>query len=307
MWQRRVEEVALAIRRRAFEHSLRRHGGYLSHACSAAELIATLYLELLQLDGSEAPRRPLPYPGPPSFARPSSRPGGRYHGPHGPHLDRLVVSAGHYALAFYGALSELGRLDPAALQRFGADGGGLDEIGAPHCPGFELSAGVSGQGVALSVGIAQGRKLREENGRVWVFCAADELQRKLAQSALRLACRQGLENLALLIDHRAGEGGDLEPLFEELEALGATTMTIPGHDPMSLVAAGRTQVREGPLLLRAETDPAQGIESLRQLSHLSARIALPASRGTIRLEAAIRAELFGTRPRAALTAPTQAS
>ncbi|MEE2644677.1 MAG: transketolase [Myxococcota bacterium] len=296
MWQRRVEEVALEVRRRAFEHSLRRHGGYLSQACSAAEILSVLYLELLQLDGSEAPKSPLPYPGPPRFDRSISRPGGAYHGPRGPHLDRLIVSAGRYALALYAVLAEVGRISPTALRRFAAEGGGLDEIGAPHCPGFEVPAGVPGQGIATAVGIAQGRKLRGENGRVWVFAEAAEFDRPLVLDALRLACQQQLSNLALFIDHRAGSAPRLPEKLEALEMLGATTVAVPGHDPMSLVAAGRTQVDLGPLLVRAETDPARGIQALQTLTSSLERVSLPASRATIRLEAAIRAELFTKTP-----------
>ena len=51
MWTEQVKDIALGIRRRAFEHTVRAHGGYLSQACSLAELLATLYIKVLQIYG----------------------------------------------------------------------------------------------------------------------------------------------------------------------------------------------------------------------------------------------------------------
>lgn len=45
--EKSTEEVALGIRRRVFEHTIRNNGGYLSQACSAAEQLAWLYNEEL--------------------------------------------------------------------------------------------------------------------------------------------------------------------------------------------------------------------------------------------------------------------
>jgi hypothetical protein len=47
--EKTTEEVALGIRRRVFEHSIRNNGGYMSQACSAAEQLAWLYNEELNL------------------------------------------------------------------------------------------------------------------------------------------------------------------------------------------------------------------------------------------------------------------
>ena len=54
----RVENVAMAIRRRVLEYTLYNNGGYLSQACSSAETLATLYLRALKLGPSIAP--PIP-------------------------------------------------------------------------------------------------------------------------------------------------------------------------------------------------------------------------------------------------------
>ena len=73
-----TEEIALGIRRRVFLHTLRHNGGYLSQACSAAESLAMLYNEILQLGAPTLPGMPLPFRGVPSADNPESFTGAGY-------------------------------------------------------------------------------------------------------------------------------------------------------------------------------------------------------------------------------------
>ena len=86
---------------------LANNGGYLSQACSSAELLASLYGNVLNLAPTDGP---LPggldaVPGPEAqriWRHLSREPG--------PDLDRLIISPAHYALVVYAALIEAGRL-----------------------------------------------------------------------------------------------------------------------------------------------------------------------------------------------------
>lgn len=42
-WQEYTKRVAQGIRRRVLDFTIRNNGGYLSQACSSAEILATLY------------------------------------------------------------------------------------------------------------------------------------------------------------------------------------------------------------------------------------------------------------------------
>ena len=105
--------LAAAIRRQVFEHTIRHNGGYLSQACSAAEILATMYGEVLQLGPSVAPAVPRPFAGTPSADNPHSFTGAGYHGAFEPDKDRFFISPAHYALVVYSALVVLGRQDAA--------------------------------------------------------------------------------------------------------------------------------------------------------------------------------------------------
>ena len=72
MWQEQVNRIAFNIRRRVFEHTIEHNGGYLSQACSAAELLAALYAKVLKLGPSIAPPILRPFAGPPGARNPNS-------------------------------------------------------------------------------------------------------------------------------------------------------------------------------------------------------------------------------------------
>ncbi len=128
-WRQRAIGVATAIRVRTLDLTLRRDGCYLSQALSSAEILATLYTRVLHLADPSDISAP-PFTGVPGPAGAGARSGGYFHGPHGPDLDRLLISPAHYAVAMYAALVAVGRLDPAVFDTFDQDGSTLEMIGA---------------------------------------------------------------------------------------------------------------------------------------------------------------------------------
>ena len=134
------QAIAAGIRRRVLAHVLANNGGYLSQACSAAELLAVLYGQVLNLAPTPDPLHPSPFEAVPGPNAPRVS-GAVFHGEPGPDLDRFIISPAHYALVVYAALIEAGRLDEAALDQFNKDGSTVEMIGAEHSPGFETKIG----------------------------------------------------------------------------------------------------------------------------------------------------------------------
>jgi transketolase len=54
----KVQKQANNIRKRVLEHTVKNNGGYLSQACSAAEIVAALYGGLVNLAPLKAPLAP---------------------------------------------------------------------------------------------------------------------------------------------------------------------------------------------------------------------------------------------------------
>ena len=105
-----VSKVAQGIRRRVLEHTIAHSGGYLSQACSSAEIFASLYTTLMRLGPSQAPRIPVPFGGVPGAGNVKALTGAAYNGPQSPDLDRFIMSPVHYALVLYATLVEVNRM-----------------------------------------------------------------------------------------------------------------------------------------------------------------------------------------------------
>lgn len=267
-----VGAVADAVRWRVLAHTLANNGGYLSQACSSAEILATLYLRVMRLGPSQGPARPRPFAGVPSARNPKAFTGADYNGPRAPDLDRFIFSPVHYALVLYALLIELGRLGPDALDDFNQDGSTVELIGAEHSPGHEVTAGSLGQALSQAGGIALARRLRGETGRVWVFMSDGELQEGQTWEALAALAYHRLGNIGLYIDANAQQCDGpmasvmaIEPAGERLRAFGAEVHEVDGHDPDALAAPAEVRgSSDRPLVVLARTDPCRGLEPLRE-------------------------------------------
>lgn len=268
-WVDETRIIAQAVRRRVLEHSLKNNGGYLSQACSSAEILATLYAKVMRLGESEGPSLPLPFSGVPGSDNLKALSGAAYNGPRGRELDRFIFSPVHYALVLYAVLIEVGRLAPEALEMFNKDGSTVELIGAEHSPGHEVTAGSLAQALSQASGIALGRKLKGESGRVWVFMSDGEFQEGQSWEAIAAMSHHSIDNLAVVVDvnEQQCDGAmdsvmTISPLAERLRAFGAEVREVNGHDVRALVAASEAVVGK-PIVVLAQTDPCRGLPLLR--------------------------------------------
>src|SRR3990172_7854000 len=88
-WQDEVRRVAAGVRRRVLEHTIKNNGGYLSQACSSAEILATLYVKVMDLGKIDVPIVPPPFAGVPHAGNPHYVTGAAFNGPRGKDLDRF--------------------------------------------------------------------------------------------------------------------------------------------------------------------------------------------------------------------------
>ena len=266
-----TDEVALGIRRRVFEHSIRNNGGYMSQACSAAEQIAWLYNEELKLGQPTLPMIPKPFGGVPSASNPDYHTGAGYNGPAAPQFDRLFIAPAHYALVAYAALIETGRMAPEGLEMFNKDGSSVEMIGAEHSPGMEVHNGTLGIGLSTAAGLAWGRKRRGEPGRVWVFMSDGEVQEGQTWEAVQAAAYHGIDNLYAIMDVNAQQcDGAMSSVMEvgdiraKLELFGARAVDIDGHDLDAMRQAVAEPHDGRPLIILAHTSPFRGMSFLER-------------------------------------------
>lgn len=294
MWTEHVLRAALGMRRKGFEHTAKQQGGYLSQVCSTAELLCTLYLRVLQLLESDAPMTPRPFPGHSTTRKAITATGSFYHGPEAPHLDRFIIGTPSYSLAVLCALSQIMRIDGKALESYRTDGSSLPLWGGAHCPGYSIYGSPAGASLGIASGIAMGRKLRGENGRVWVLIDADELHHGSTWEALSLLKKKPLNNLVILINAPYRDEGhpQVDGVLAAAEAVHWRVERFDGHDPVAIEKATQRYGGEGPLVLCAQTHPCQGMLYLSLAGLPLDFVRFKDSRERMQFEVALRSELY---------------
>lgn len=267
--EKSTDEVALGIRRRVFEHAMRNNGGYLSQACSAAEQLAWLYHEELNLGAPILPMVPKPFGGVPSASNPDYHTGAGYNGPTDSRYDRLFIAPAHYALVAYATLIEVGRMAPEGLHMFNKDGSSVEMIGAEHSPGMEVHNGTLGIGLSTAAGLAWGRRRLGDEGRTWVFMSDGEVQEGQTWEAIQCCAHHGIDNLYAIMDVNQQQcDGAMSSVMEvgdiktKMENFGAHVVSIDGHDLDAMRDAVREAHQGKPLIILANTSPFQGMPTL---------------------------------------------
>ena len=268
--EKTTEDVALGIRRRVFEHAIRNNGGYLSQACSAAEQLAWLYNEELNLGAPTLPMIPKPFGGVPSAHNPDYHTGAGYNGPFAPDYDRLFIAPAHYALVAYATLIEVGRMAPEGLEMFNQDGSSVEMIGAEHSPGMEVHNGTLGIGFSTAAGLAWGRKRRGERGRTWVYMSDGEVQEGQTWEAIQAAAYHKIDTLYAIMDvNRQQCDGAMNTVMEvgdiqaKIEQFGGVAVWVDAHKPEEMRAAVKTPHRGKPLIILANSSPFRGMPTLQ--------------------------------------------
>lgn len=263
-WKESTQAIADGIRRRVLEHVLKNNGGYMSQACSSAEMFAMLYNRVMKLGAGTGPMEPrkfigVPGPGVPFFT------GAEYNGPHEPEYDRFIFSPAHYALVLYATLIEVGRLGESGLDHFNEDGSTVEMIGAEHSPGVETTTGSLAQALSQAGGIALARKLRGDTGNVWVMMSDGEFQEGQTWEAIEQIARFELDNLRVIVDANGqqcdgclDEVETADPLTVRIRAFGASAIETNGHELGALDEA-MTMETGKPHFVIARTDPVRGL------------------------------------------------
>ena len=90
-----IQAIANSIRKQILGIALRTGGCYLAQACSSAEIVASLYTNVMNLGPSEGLWEPIPFPGVPGPDNMDYPKGMMYNGAPAPDKDRFFVSCCH--------------------------------------------------------------------------------------------------------------------------------------------------------------------------------------------------------------------
>lgn len=186
--------------------------------------------------------------------------------------DRVVLSKGHAAPAWYATLAYAGFLDKENVRnnlRL------MDSIlqGHPsmkHVPGVDFSSGSLGQGISAAVGLALAGKERGMDYRVYAILGDGEMQEGQVWEALLTIPNKGLDNLCVIIDANGiqidgttKEINDLAVLDDKLAAFNFDVKRIDGHMYQEIIDAlsedDQICERRGPRAVIAHTTKGKGV------------------------------------------------
>jgi len=216
--KKQLAVMATKIRMAAIEGTFHAKSGHPGGSLSAADALAYLYFAKMNVDPQN---------------------------PKAPNRDRFVLSKGHAAPAYYGALAHKGFFtvdEMKVLRHVGAMLQGHPDM--KGTPGVDMSTGSLGQGVSAAVGMALAGKLDHADYRVYAILGDGEIEEGQVWEAAMFAAHKKLDNLCVVVDNNGlqidGNIADVcspYPIPEKFAAFGFHTIVINAHDLDEIDAA----------------------------------------------------------------------
>ena len=187
--------------------------------------------------------------------------------------DRFLLSAGHNAIAVYGAMAEAGFFPKEELDTYGLDNSRLPMASMPkYTPGIEISGGSIGLGLPIAVGIALGLKAKKSDSKVYVMMGDGELAEGPTWEAALSAGNYELDNIIAFVDVNGiqadGKTVDVmktEPLDDKFRAFNFDVQRVNGNSIGELMKAvdHAKEVNENkPHIILCDTTPGKGVPFL---------------------------------------------
>jgi transketolase len=235
-----LREKATQIRRDIIEMIYRSQSGHPGGSCSIADLMAYLYFHRMRYNIRE----------PKALVR-----------------DRLVLSKGHAAPAWYAALAEAGFFPREEMLHLREIGHLLQGHPCVHIPGVDATTGSLGFGLSIAVGMAAAAKIGNLDVKVHAIVGDGEQDEGQIWEAAMSAPNLHLDNLAVILDRNRYQNDGateeimpLEPLADKWRMFNWNVVEIDGHDLDQIDAAFQLAdaIKGRPTLIYANTVKGRG-------------------------------------------------
>lgn len=240
--KRYLEEMARQIRCLSVESIYRAQSGHPGGSLSAADILSVLYFDIMNIDPQD-----------PTYRQ----------------RDRLILSKGHGAPAYYAALALRGYFDTERLNHLRQGEEELQGHPSMHkTPGVDYSSGSLGQGLSIANGMALYAMKNGLPSTIFCLCGDGELEEGQIWEAVMAGAHYKLSNVVLIVDDNGlqidGHVVDVmdhSPLKEKFLAFGWNVLEVDGHDIEALQKAFHSVYRkaERPTVLLAKTVKGKGV------------------------------------------------
>lgn len=155
--------------------------------------------------------------------------------------DVFCLSKGWVAASLYYFLWRKGRITLEELDSYCQPDSKFIGLAEPIIPEIMIAGGSMGLGFPGAVGLALAKKLKGEEGTVYVLMSDGEMQIGTTHESALIAAQHGLSNLVVLVDQnslqamgKTDEILKIENLAKLWEAWDWHAVTLAGHDHESL-------------------------------------------------------------------------
>lgn len=151
--------------------------------------------------------------------------------------DKFVLSKGWAAASLYYFLWRKGRITAEELDSFCMEGSKFIGLAEPVIPEITIAGGSMGLGLPGAVGLALAKKIKKEEGKVYVLMSDGEMQIGTTWESALIASHHGLDNLVVLVDVNGFQAMgittdilNLDPLKAKWRNFNWCSTSIDGHN-----------------------------------------------------------------------------
>lgn len=215
---KKLEELVVQVRRDILRQVHRVNSGHPGGSLGCAEFFVALYEEVLERKEG--------------FSM------------NGKGEDLFFLSNGHISPVFYSVLARSGYFPVEELNTFRHINSRLQGHPTTHegLPGIRIASGSLGQGISVSIGAAETKKLNEDNHLIYTLCGDGELQEGQNWEAIMYAAGNKIDNLIVTIDYNGQQiDGSLEQVLPlgnlraKFEAFGWDVLEIKEGNDMEAI------------------------------------------------------------------------
>ena len=184
--------------------------------------------------------------------------------------DKFICSKGWIAAAVYYFLSQKGILDWNEVYERYCQEGETEYIGLIEPRGkfgLEAAGGAVGYGLSFGVGMALAKKLKGEEGRVYILMSDGEMDVGMVWESLLVAAKYKLDNLIAIVDCNGFQATgitkevlNLGDLKNKLRLFNWCATSLDGHNIEQLQWALSKPNLHGPYIILAETVKGKGVK-----------------------------------------------
>ena len=213
-----LERVACQVRRDIIRQVHFASSGHPGGSLGCADLLTALYFDIMDHD--------------PTFNM------------DGKGEDMFFLSNGHISPVFYSVLARSGYFPVEELATFRELNSRLQGHPATHegLPGVRIASGSLGQGLSVACGVAQAKKLNQDDKSIFCLMGDGELQEGQVWEAVMYAAHNKIDNLIGIVDWNGrqidGDNDDvlsLGDLKAKWESFGWSTVEVDGNNMEALV------------------------------------------------------------------------